>query len=246
MTEEFRNNYDIDLQFPSLVLDNLEDFVYSKFPYSLKFDLRGIYAFPTVDDVVNSRNSDCRGRAIVGYCILKNLGYDDVYIVGSFTGHHVWLRIYLDEVYYEDFLVPGCRDILVMFNEEKVIWTSPFEELPYIFLTGVYQQDYLIAYYPDFIRNFYNATGINFIDVLSPLPFIIPVFATCIFTCLTRGETRIKKHLLILVGGLVVVIISGYSCVILTRFLLILPIAFMSGIYIRVVNWKIMKESGQC
>ena len=47
---------------------------------------------------------------------------------------------------YEDFLVPKGGDVFVMFNEEKVIWTSPFEELPYILLTSIYQQDELAMF----------------------------------------------------------------------------------------------------
>ncbi len=250
MTEEFWLNYALSHGNTKTVLEQLENYIYEKTSYYwLPF-----LPFPTTKDVVLKKNSDCRGRAIIGYAILKNLDYD-VDIVYSFGGH-AWVRVYEGESYLEALQLSGIYKPWVIFNEDKVTWEAALPQISHIIFQGLYMIEYIPDIFPspslllDSIRNIRNISGINLIDFATPLPFAIPVCASTLFVLLMSNERKLRKYILMIFLGVVVVSISGSIGVITSRMVMPLPIIIVSGIYLRVLNWKFLSKNatlnGKC
>jgi len=89
MTEEFQNRYEYDKEDYEKILVELRDYVYEKIPYGTGHP----YVFPSTQDVFSGKNSDCRARALVGFSILKNMGYDAYIVCGVVNDVHAWIRI---------------------------------------------------------------------------------------------------------------------------------------------------------
>ncbi len=235
MTNEF-DDLVFDFNNTEEVLNELEDYVYEKIPYYwVPFS-----PYPTTEEVISKMNSDCKGRAVIGYSILKNLGYD-VDIVYSFGGH-AWLKVYEDNSYFETFLVPRKYEPWVIFNEEEVKWEPSLSQISRFLVGGIYMMEYIPDIPPlpsslfDSIRKIKETSGMNLIDFATPLPFALPILALAIFILFISKEGKIKNYILAIFAGIIVVSISGVVGVIINRMLLPLPIIIASGIYLRILS----------
>ena len=218
MTQEFKKNYEYNPEDTKMVLDTVQDYVYKKIPYDY---YRPPFFFPTTHEVMSKMTTDCQGIAIVGYAILKNLGYD-VYIVTGFGGGtHAWLRVYDDTgSYTEGFLWAGHSRSKpwVIFNESEVRWSSPADQLHSIFLQGFYLD--------------------RIIEILiTSLFFVVPIGAGAVFILLLNRNRNFMVYFLAIVIAAIVALFSG-SIGIINQTLMPLPIIIVGGIYLRVLSWR--------
>lgn len=232
MTEDFKN-YSNNSNNLSYIADEIEGYVYSQIPYNISS-----FYYPTTDGVMNLMSSDCRGRALVGYAILKNLGYN-VYITGGFAGGtHVWLRIYEKNTnnseiqssiqsssyngagvkFYESMAVPYIEKVWVIFNKDNTYWGSSSDQLYTIFRYGFNMENLPIA-------------------LLTNLFFLYPVFLIGICLLAIKRVRNLWSYFLMFVGAAIVVLISGYFGII-SLTILPLPIMIGSGLYIRLLNYN--------
>ncbi|MDI6642818.1 MAG: hypothetical protein QMD95_02050 [Candidatus Hodarchaeaceae archaeon] len=204
----------------------LERYVYRKIPYDYAFSI-----FPpplqTIDDIMVRMTATCWGRALVGYCILKNMGHD-VYVVGTYAGnHHFWLRVYESESYRETFLVGGRREPWVMFNELNVYWSSPLDEL---------------------YKTFFEGFEVGFIGMVEELALGsfycgIPIVASAIYILVSKRNRKFITYVGAVTGALIVAVASGCIGVVNAR-LMLLPIIVAGGVYLRILNRKTRKLKG--
>ncbi len=232
MTEDFKN-YSNNSSNLSYVADEIESYVHNQIPYHISS-----FYYPTTDRVMNLMSSDCRGRALVGYAILKNLGYN-VYITGGFAGGtHAWLRIYeenasssevrnsilndtSDEMgikFYESMTVPYVEKAWVIFNEDNTYWSSSLNQLYTIFRYG------------------FNMENLP-IFLLTNLFFLYPIFLIGICLFAVKRIRNLWSYFLMLSGAVLVVLISGLWGM-FTLTVLPLPIMIGSGLYIRWLNYN--------
>jgi hypothetical protein len=218
LTQEFQSDYsEIDFGDPHIVLESLQEFIYSKYPY----DYGHPYIFPKTYDVLSGENSDCRGRALIGYSILKNLGFD-VYIVGGLVdGPHTYIRIYQNDTFFDGFLMSDGRpnfEPAVIFNENESIWDSPFRQLYGALFHGFYCSDFLILF-------------------ISSLFFLLPISALAIFILLLNRNKNYKNYLFVV---LIALLICICLCLICNINQTLIPILFIiiGGIYLRILSLK--------
>ena len=232
MTEEFRS-YSNNSNNSSYIADEIENYVYNQIPYHISS-----FYYPTTDSVTNLMSSDCRGRALVGYAILKNLGYN-VYITGGFAGGtHAWLRMYdentspseirnsilsntgdkTDIRFYESMTVPYVEKVWVVFNEDNTYWDFSLSQLYTIFRYGFNMENFPIA-------------------LLTNLFFLYPIFLIGICLFVIKKIRNLWSYFLMLAGAVIVVLISGhFGIAALTIFPL--PIMIGSGLYMRWLNYN--------
>ncbi len=218
MTQEFQETYAYSPEDTQMVLDKVQDYVYKKIPYDY---YRPPFFFPTTQEVVSKMTTDCRGRAIIGYSILKNLDYDVYIVAGLSGGSHAWLGVYDEtESYTEGFLWAGRSKSKpwVTFNESHVKWSSPTDQLYTIFFQGFYLD--------------------RIVEILiSSLFFVVPIGAGVIFILLLNRNRKFMAYFLAIVIASIVVLLSG-SLGIINQTLMPLPIIIASGIYLRLLSWR--------
>lgn len=207
----------------STVLSNLKSYVYEKIPYEASITS---LSFPTTDEVMTKMTSDCRGRALVGYSILKNMGYD-VYVVagagggiGGFGGH-AWLRVYENGNGLETFLAKERR-VWIMFNESGTQWYMSIDQLG-----GLFLESFSVG----------GVIGIIGITII----FGVPVGAGVIHILISKRNRRFRVHLAAIGGALAVAIAIGLLGILIGG-LMWLPIAVTGGLYLRVLK-KIVPET---
>lgn len=232
LTEKFRlrlnENSKNNLNDTRFVLRALERYIVDEISYSY----RHIF-FPSIAEVLKSKSSDCRGRAIVAFAILKNLGYD-AYIVAAFGGGtHAWVRVYgnnedtvriresisidansKSNKYFDEILtVPYVKKSWVIFNENEIYWDSPFNQLYTIFRYGFNVENLLIA----------GATT---------LFFLWPIILIGILIFIFKKIQDFRKYFLMILGATVVVLVSGLWGI-FSLTILPLPIMLGGGLYLR-------------
>lgn len=216
-SREFQEIYfsQIDGNNLSQLCSALEDFVYTRYPY----EIGHVYLFPTTRDVVSGKNSDCRGRALIGYGILEYLGYDAYIACGLVDGPHAWIRVLKDGEYYDTFLLDDNRpdhEPLVIVNEFKSQWSSPYEQLFGIIFHGFYVPDKALL-------------------IISSLIFIIPIGAGSIFIVLQNRNTNAITYVAVIVISGILVLIPG---LVMIENEMLRPISYIiaGGIYLRILN----------
>ncbi|MCK4525208.1 MAG: hypothetical protein KAU07_02115 [Candidatus Andersenbacteria bacterium] len=232
MTEDFKN-YSNNSNNLSHVADEIKGYVHSQIPYHISS-----FYYPTTDSVMSLMSSDCRGRALVGYAILKNLGYN-VYITGGFAGGtHAWLRIYeknasssevrssiLNDTsdgtgikFYESMTVPYVKKVWLILNEDNTYWDSSLSQLYTIFRYGFKMEDFSMIF-------------------LANLFFLYPIFLIGICLLAIKRIKNLWSYFLMLFGVVIIVLISGHFGI-ATLTVLPLPIMIGSGLYIRWLNYN--------
>lgn len=242
MTEEFQNEYlptyydIIDWNDAEFILDEVESYVYEKIPYyynAFSFSDR----FPSTSEVMSNMKSSCTGRALVGYSILKNLGYN-VYIVYSWE-QHAWIRLYQGDSYIEDFTVEHNGAPWIIFNEERVIWCPLSEQIPHILVNGIHFDEYMPSDFPyNLIQQTEDSVGVNLLDLFAASPLVIPVWVSTVLVLIRSNEKRRWNYFLTLLLGAVIVNFIGYIGLTTSRMFLPIPIIFAGGIYLRMLIWR--------
>jgi hypothetical protein len=221
MTAEFRGMIG-ENETTKAVLNRLEDYVYARIPYSSSFSFFPFSPlFPTTDEVMAKMTSNCRGRALAGYCILKNMGYDVQVAAGE---GHAWLRVHENGSYLETFLAGRYREPWLIFNEAETRWVySTTDELYEIFFESFRVNDYM-----DF--------------AIITIIFGVPVGAGAIHILISKRNRRFRVYLAAIGGALAVAIAIGLLGILIGG-LMWLPIAVAGGLYLRVLNQKIKLKS---
>jgi hypothetical protein len=219
MTAEFENEVPENTDVAE-TLNLLERYVYREIPYDYTFN---IFPSPyaTVDDVMERMTATCWGRALVGYCILKNMGHD-VYVAGSYVDGHWWLRLYENGRYFETFTVGEPRDPWVEFNEKNVRWGSHLDEIGRAFLEG-----FEIRYWT-----------ISFADLFVSFLLAAPIALAAVYILVWKKNTSFSVYLSVTVGAWIAVAVFRYVSIISWRMMLPVFIA-IGGIYLRILHLKI-------
>lgn len=218
LTNQFKQIQDIDWNNTQNMLYKLQNFVYSNYPYKIGH----LYIFPTTDDVLTNKTSDCRARAIIGYSILTELGYNAYIACGVADGPHSWIRIYQNNSFIDGFKTSYRNspnfEPMVIFNEKESKWNPPLNQLYGYLFKGFF--------YP-----WYN------IHFLASLIFIIPILAIAIFILILNKTKKIKHHILTISITFLIVLTLGIYSQASER---LIPFMFIliGGIFLRILNWK--------
>ncbi|MCK5332319.1 hypothetical protein KAJ41_00450 [Candidatus Parcubacteria bacterium] len=224
MTEEFKAILGkTSPDYTEYVAEKIENYVYEEIAYE-----RNSISFPSINKIMKSSSSDDRGRALVGYAILKNLGYN-VYITTGFAeGSHTWLRIYekeptslgiessAEEKFSESMNVSYIKKAWVISSESNVFWGSSQNQFYSIFSNGFRTKNVLSA----FIVNLF---------------FVLPIFLICFFFFLINGVKNKRDFVLMFLGSVLAVILSGMIGIVLSA-IFVLPLIIGGGLYIRWLN----------
>lgn len=225
MTEEFQNKYEYDEEDYETIMANLKDYVYEKIPY----ELGHLYVFPTINDVFSGKNSDCRARALVGFSILKNMGYDAYIVNGVIDTPHSWIRILREDGTYTDgFEIEEKRsdfEPLVVFNENEASWNNPLNQLYGIVFYGFY----------------YPWSKIDLVNSIT-LIFLLPVSAVAIFLLLIYKNRNILLYLLTIGVSVIIPYSSGFFLH-ENSSIVVLPIILICGLYLRILNFTLYEKS---
>ena len=175
MTEEFQNRYEYDEEDYEKILAELRDYVYEKIPYGTGHP----YVFPSTQDVFSGKNSDCRARALIGFSILKNMGYDAYIVCDVVNDVHAWIRIFREDgTYIDGFDWRDKRpdfEPFVVFNENEASWSNPLGQISGILFHG-----------------FYSVMISNLVNWVT-LIFFLPVSAVAIFLLLIYRTYRTRN-----------------------------------------------------
>jgi len=224
MTSEFKDSYKGDFDDIDNLLFELEKYVKNEKPYGYG----NLLIFPSTQEVLDAENADCRGWGIIGFSILKNLGYNAYILYGVADGPHAWIRVVgNDGTYKQGFLLndnrPNSEPYLIL-NEEASTWNAPLSHLMGVFLQGFYH---------------FNIQATLF---LATLILIIPIIALMVYLLLINKIKSISFYVSVFLFALIVVYLSA-NMFIDGREFNILPVIVISGIYLRIVNILVSKES---
>ena len=218
MTAEFENKITEEMETED-VLISLHRYIRNEIPFGVAgFSL----STPTTDEVMEKMIATCWGRALVGYSILKNMGYN-VYVLNGFVDRHSWLRVYEDGSFLEAFTVDRPVRPWVMFNESSTMWISPSEELRRAFFEG-FPVGYILG-------------GAWELVVGSAL-FAVPACAGSIYILISKRRTRFLAYLAAVFGALGVTIAFGCIGIVNMRFMPLLIIV-AGGLYLRLL-WGLL------
>ncbi|UCH72067.1 MAG: hypothetical protein JSW62_00520 [Thermoplasmatales archaeon] len=227
LTEEFKENYKDGSEDAETILSEVKTFVYERIPY----EYGHLYIFPTTQDVIDGKNSDCRGRAIVGFSILKNLGYDAHILYGLVDGPHAWIRVLKEDgTHVDGFLMKDNRpnfEPFVIFNEHESTFNSPMKQMYGILFHGFY--------HPNFSNLMKSASMI----------FMLPITIVAIYLLLIHWIDKMLIYLFVLITGLILtydlgnLFIENHISNILPIILLVVTIGF----YLRIINFISFKIS---
>lgn len=216
LTDEFKQK-NINWNDTTSVISHLQNYVYSKYSY----ELGDLYIYPTTEDVLNGKNSDCRARAIIGYSILKKLGYNAYIACGITEGPHSWIKIYQNNTTIDIFKAAYNKpdfEPMVIFNEQESKWGSPLNQIYGYLFKGFY--------YPWFSIHFFAS-----------LLFIIPIIMIAFYILIFNKTKKILHYILTTIAIFLIVISLG---IISQATETLIPIIFIitGGIFLRILNWK--------
>ena len=218
MASEFQLTYTDDLDDTEMVLNLVQDYVYDKYPYQCGHP----YIFPTTEETVSREDADCRGRALIGYGILKEMGYDVYIVAGIVDGPHAWIRVFENGIWKDAFLMSENRPNfkpMIIFNEHESKWGSPLKQLYGALFYGFDQPNSLILF-------------------ISLLFFVIPAGIGAIFILFLNKNKKIMVYFSAIVVALIVTFLAGLVGIILGHALMLLPVIIFGGIYLRILNQK--------
>ena len=241
LTEKFKETYffekrKIDEKF----LRDLEMFVYERLPY----DWNPVRPFPVLKEVLKKRKSDCRGRALLGYAILRNLGIKSK-IAYSFMGH-AWLRIDDKKGFKEAFRVEGEYPLWVLLSEKESKKESSLKVILIFLKNGIYFPKYIDSALPsplnEISKKIKNLLGFGLIELTAGFPFFLPLAVGILFLFFQRKKKNFFQVIFFLVCGGVLVCLTGGIEISLWQKLSPLPITILCGFYLRVINFLIKKS----
>ncbi len=132
---------------------------------------------------------------------------------------HAWIRVLKGGEHHDIFLLDNNRpdhEPLVIVNEFKSQWSSPYEQLSGIIFHGFYGPDKRLL-------------------IISSLFFIIPIGAGSIFIVLLNRNTNALIYVVVIVVSGILVLISG---LVMIENEMLRPISYIiaGGIYLRILN----------